>query len=419
MIQSSRLTVAALLTALALMSCAHTSPDPLLRHSGETLIDVGEKYLAAGELGLSIKVLMEAEKKRPRDPKVHYLLGIAYDQRGIPEKAVEHFEKAIELKPDYSEAYNSLGAHYAQNGNLQKAEENFKKALSNPAYVTPFYAFYNLGRVYEKQGRDEEALRQYQQAVRLEPSYGVAYFRMGLILERFQRIDEAREALGSAIRLNPNITEAHLRYGILSYNVGDIERAMTSLSHVIKVSPYSTMASEARNYLDRMQGVVGGAKPRGLKGAASGRASSFEVVPERETTRGQAGGGIARPQRPVGEFDTGAAISSAPEAGVAAPVPPPPAAKESPRGENGDGHHQYVVQVGTFRDRDNAERTRERLAGMGYEAVIRTFAHQTLGSMYTVQIRQIEDFSMASALVAEIERAERLKPIILKVRSTP
>ncbi|MCU0571635.1 MAG: tetratricopeptide repeat protein [Syntrophobacteraceae bacterium] len=418
MIQTSRPMVLALFLVLALLSCAHTNPDPMLRHGGETLTDIGEKYLAAGELGLSIKVLMEAEKKRPKDPKVHYLLGIAYDQRGIPDKAVEHFDKAIELKPDYSEAYNSLGAHYAENGNLQKAEENFKKALENPAYVTPFYAFYNLGRVYEKQGRDEEALRQYQQAVRLEPSYGVAFYRMGLILERLQRVDEAREALGSAIRLNPNITEAQLRYGILSYNVGDIERAMTSLSRVIKVSPYSTMASEARSYLDRMRGVVGAGKPRGLMGAASERASTFEVVPERETTRAGTGGGIARSERPAGDFDTGAAASVARE--TAPPMTaPPPAAGESDRGETGDSHHQYVVQVGTFRDKDNAERTRERLVGMGYEAVVRTFSHQTLGSMYSVQIRQIEDFSIASALVAEIERAERFKPIILKVRTTP
>jgi hypothetical protein len=62
---------------------------------------------------------------------------------------------------------------------------------------------------------------------------------------------------------------------------------------------------------------------------------------------------------------------------------------------------------------------RERLVGMGYEAVVKTFPHQTLGSMYSVQIRQIEEFTTANALVAEIERAERVKPIILKVRASP
>jgi cell division protein FtsN len=77
------------------------------------------------------------------------------------------------------------------------------------------------------------------------------------------------------------------------------------------------------------------------------------------------------------------------------------------------------VQVGTFRDRENADRLRERLAAMGYEAVIKTFPHQTLGSMYSVQVRQIEEFSVANALVAEIERAERVKPIILKVKGSP
>ncbi len=418
MIRKSRFPALVMLLILALSSCAHTDSDPMMRLSGEELVEIGEKYLGAGELGFSIQYLMAGEKKRPRDPKVHYLLGAAFDQRGIPDKAVEHYQKAIELRPGYSEAYNSLGAHYALNGDLQKAEECFKQALSNPAYISPSYAFYNLGRVYEKKGLPEDALRQYQQAVRLEPNYGAAYYRMGMILENLQRIDEAREALGNAVRLNPNILEAHLRYGILSYNVGDIERALTSLSRVIKMSPYSTMASEARNYLDRMQGVVGGAKPRGLMGGASDRPSSFEVVAAREATRSRTGGGTAQPARPTGDFDSGA---SAP-AGVAVASEAEPYAsteKEPDRGEGGGGQHSYVVQVGTFRDKENADRMRERLIGMGYEAVVKTFPHQTLGSMYSVQIRQIEEFTTANALVAEIERAERVKPIILKVRASP
>jgi tetratricopeptide (TPR) repeat protein len=417
MIRKSRFPALVLLVILALSSCAHMDSDPMMRLSGEELVEVGEKYLGAGELGFSIQYLMAAEKKRPRDPRVHYLLGAAFDQRGIPEKAVEHYLKAIELKPDYSEAYNSLGAHYAQNGNLQKAEECFKKALSNPAYVSPSFAFYNLGRVFEKQGLPEEALRQYQQAVRLEPNYGAAYYRMGMILENLQRIDEAREALGNAVRLNPNIMEAHLHYGILSYNVGDIEHALTSLSRVIKISPYSTMASEARKYLDRMQGVVGGSRPRGLMGGSSERPSSFEVVTAREGARGAAGGGTAQAPRATREFDSGvsapAGVAAAPEAPSSVPIE-----KELDRGEGG-GQASYVVQVGTFRDRENADRMRERLAGMGYEAVIKTFPHQTLGSMYSVQIRQIEEFTTANALVAEIERAERVKPIILKVKGSP
>jgi tetratricopeptide (TPR) repeat protein len=419
MIRNSRFPALVLFVILVLSSCAHTDSDPMMRLSGEELAEIGEKYLGAGELGLSIQYLMAAEKKRPKDPKVHYLLGSAYDQRGIPDKAVEHYQKAIELRPGYSEAYNSLGAHYAQNGNLQKAEECFKQALSNPAYISPSYAFYNLGRVYEKKGLPEDALRQYQQAVRLEPNYGAAYYRMGMILENLQRIDEARDALGNAVRLNPNILEAHLRYGILSYNVGDIERALTSLSRVIKMSPYSTMASEARTYLDRMQGVVGGARPRGLMGGASDRPSSFEVVTAREATRSRTGGGAAaQPARPAGEFDSGAAAPS----GTAAAVEAEPSAsteREPDRGEGGGGQHSYVVQVGTFRDRENADRMRERLIGMGYEAVVKTFPHQTLGSMYSVQIRQIEEFTTANALVAEIERAERVKPIILKVKGSP
>jgi len=120
----------------------------------------------------------------------------------------------------------------------------------------------------------------------------------------------------------------------------------------------------------------------------------------------------------MGDFDTGGAAPGVEAA--AQPTPsPPPQPREPESAETGVGRYQYVVQVGTFRDRNNAERTLERLGQMGYQAVIRTFSHQTIGSMYSVQIRQIEDFSIASALVAEIERSEKLKPVILKVRAAP
>lgn len=384
-----------------------------MRYSGERLSEIGQKYLAAGELGLALKYLIAAEDKRPNEPEIHYLLGVAYDQRGLPDKAVEHFQRAIELKPDYSEAYNSLGAHYAEHDNLSKAEEAFKKAVANPAYGTPFYAFYNLGRVYEKKGMPQEALKQYQQAIRLQPNYGLAHYRMGMVLESMQRPDEARDAFGNAISYNPNILEAQFRYGVLSYNVGDIEQALSSLSRVVKASPYSTMGSEARNYLDRMQGVVGGSASRVSTGTRGERSSSFEVVSDRETGRTGAGAASTAASSKGREVDSGI---SAGAALLAEPPPPASGQKEAGRGELADGSSSYVVQVGTFRDRGNAERVQERMRTMGYDAVIKTFPHQTLGSMYCVQIRQIDEMAVANTIVAEIEKAERLKPVILKLR---
>jgi type IV pilus assembly protein PilF len=414
-----RLPALAILWIFAVTSCAHFGEqDPSLQYSGAKLTEIGQKYLAAGELGLAIKYLMAAEKKQPKDPKVHYYLGVAYDQRGLPGEAVAHFQKAVELKPNYSEVYNSLGVHYAENGSLDKAEDAFKKALSNPAYETPFFAFYNLGSVYEKKNMPEDALKQYQQAVRLHAGYGVAYYRMGVVLESLNRVDEARDAYGKAVNLNPNISEAQLRYGILSYNAGDIEHALTSLARVIKMSPYTAMASEARKYLDRMQGMVGGARSRGGASGGSDRSSSFEVVSEGGASRGPKAAGSAPASRVGGVYEVGGDLSG----GVPAPsdaAPTSAISREPDRPERADGSSSYVVQVGTFRDKENAERVRERLREMGYEAVVKTFPHQSLGSLYSVQIRPVDEISVANALVAEIEKVERLKPIILKVRGNP
>ena len=142
---------------------------------------MGEKFLAARDLGQALKYLTLAEKRRPNDPVIQYDLGLAYYERGLRSDALTHLKKALALKPDYPEAENALGRYYAEQGQYDQAQHAFQKALADPFYTTPQLALYNLGLVYEKKGDPEAALKQYQEAVRLQPNYGVAYYRMGQI----------------------------------------------------------------------------------------------------------------------------------------------------------------------------------------------------------------------------------------------
>ena len=148
------------------------------------------------------------------------------------------------------------GDYYAEQGQLDLAQRSFESALNNPFYQTPQLALYNLGLVYEKKGDPELALKQYQEAVRLQRNYGAAYYRMGQLLEQLRRADEAREAYGNAIEFAPDLVEAHYRYGVMSYTSGELENALYSLNRVVKLAPHSTMAEDARRYLERLQTIL-------------------------------------------------------------------------------------------------------------------------------------------------------------------
>ncbi len=371
---------------LAAAGCASLdrSSDPASQYSAWQLHDMGQKFLAAGDLGQALKFLTLAEKKSPKDPAIQYHLGLAYGSRGLPVDAQAHFEKALALKPDYPEVNNALGAFYAERGQLDKAEENFQKALANPLYQTPSFPLYNLGRLYEKKGDLDAALKYYQEAVRLQWNYGAAHFRTGQILEAKERNAEAREAYGKAIEYAPDLAEAHLRFGVLSYSVGEIESAMYSFSRVIKLAPRSNMAVEAKKYLERLQTVV----PSPLSSsdiAASERLSQMEVMSDKE------------------KFTTARLPLDAPRAA------------ENAKSASASQKWMYIVQVASFLDSENAEILRKKLIYRGYEVSVKNFSHQVLGPIYIIQIKPESDLAKANSMLAEIENSEKVKPIILKV----
>lgn len=107
-------------------------------------------------------------------PEAHTFLGWAYSYLGDYERAIEECHLAIDIDPDYGNPYNDIAAYLIQQSKHAEAEYWLRKAIIAPRYNSRHYAYYNLGRVYERQGKWFEAVRQYQQAIGMEPKYHLA-----------------------------------------------------------------------------------------------------------------------------------------------------------------------------------------------------------------------------------------------------
>jgi len=107
----------------------------------------------------------------------HACLGRVFAGTGNYDKALEQYQRAVELEPTNDNAQGGLAGTYEQLGRLDDAEKTFKQAIA----VRPeYWAGYNrLGLFYQRHARYEDAAAMYSQVVSLAPDSFTGYYNLG------------------------------------------------------------------------------------------------------------------------------------------------------------------------------------------------------------------------------------------------
>ncbi len=138
------------------------------------------------------------------------------------EEAIEDYTRAIDLNPQYAEAYNNRGIANRHLVKFEEAIEDYNKAIKlNPQLVTPYY---NRGTAKATLGKRQEAIEDYNKVIKLNPKYVEAYYERGLANHALGKHEEAIEDYTEAIDLNPKYAEAYYRLGFTNHDLGNINR---------------------------------------------------------------------------------------------------------------------------------------------------------------------------------------------------
>jgi tetratricopeptide (TPR) repeat protein len=125
--------------------------------------------------------------------------GLAAEQSGDLARAMQFYEQAIAIHPNYAPPYVNLGAVHSRNGNLDRAGEIFKRACeADPGYA---FAFFNYGTVLDDLGMLEEAAINYRRAIALDTRYADPLFNLALICERKGQYRQALNCWSSFLAL--------------------------------------------------------------------------------------------------------------------------------------------------------------------------------------------------------------------------
>jgi superkiller protein 3 len=177
---------------------------------------------------------------KPYWSPAHLGLGKALEAAGRSGEAERHFREAQQSRLYTPAALNALGRFCFEKGWLNDAVTNFTDALKLDPSDAP--AHVNLGVTLVTLGRRAEAQSHFAEAVRLDPSVAEAHVRLGFELGRQGHDAEAMEHFAEAVRLKPDLLEARLDFGIALTRQHRDEEALAQFEEVLQQSPTNSLA---------------------------------------------------------------------------------------------------------------------------------------------------------------------------------
>ncbi|MDT5157024.1 MAG: hypothetical protein QOC99_3458 [Acidobacteriota bacterium] len=158
----------------------------------------GRALLEEGRLNEAIAELSRAASLDPKLSQAHSLLAVAYDQKGLHDRAKDSYERAVGVNESDPEALNNLGYSLYLNGNYRAAVDRLKRA----ARLAPTDArvLNNLALAETRLGKYDEAYRNFARA----GGEFNGHANVAALLIRVGREDKAAEHLEAARRIQPD-----------------------------------------------------------------------------------------------------------------------------------------------------------------------------------------------------------------------
>lgn len=188
-------------------------------------------------------VIQYAIQLEPNFPDAYNNLGNALREAGRLEEAVNCYRTTLRLKPDHPHAYNNLGNAMKDKGLIKvRAQRGASSRASRER--RPFCASRSLTACVWVCGVVplQEAIHCYVTAVRLMPRFAAAHSNLGSLLKEQGKLDQALAHYHEAIAIDPTFADAYSNMGNAYKDLGRLEDAIRCYTTAIRIRPASADA---------------------------------------------------------------------------------------------------------------------------------------------------------------------------------
>ena len=197
------------------------------------------------------------------DKQVKQLLATAYNNRGASylnlkqyDKAIENFNKVIELTPDAGIlifAYSCIGACYLGLKQYERAIEDFDKAIElKPEVNILANAYTGRGQSYLRLQQYERAIEDFDKAIELKPEANIlvrAYYGRGGGYAGLEQYERAIKDFDRTIELKSDYASAYINRGISYARMGESAPAIDDFTKAIGLQPENSSAYALRSLI--------------------------------------------------------------------------------------------------------------------------------------------------------------------------
>jgi tetratricopeptide (TPR) repeat protein len=199
---------------------------------------LGNCYLDQGKYQQSITFLQKSLSSQLEygDKEIVYnSLGLAYAYLGNDVKALEFYEKGLEISPTSSIILRNIGLVYSRNGDHQNSILFFNRALKLNSNF--YYALLNLAQEYALLNKYSEGKANIDNYLKDNPANSFTNFELAQIYLELKSFTKAKTMLEAALKLAPNNDTIWVTLGLTLSDMNAFDEAVNSYIEALKINP--------------------------------------------------------------------------------------------------------------------------------------------------------------------------------------
>ncbi|WP_341730547.1 tetratricopeptide repeat protein [Microcoleus sp. EPA2] len=219
-------------------------------------INTSLRLLASSQVDVGVKVPSAPVATGPKADDFFIQGGEKFHKRDY-QGAIQAFNQAIQLNPNYVEAYNLRGNIRSFLGDKKGALADYDQALRiNPNDIT---LYENRANARSALGDKKGAIADYDQILRITPNYADIYRKRGNARSELEDKQGAIADYNEALRINPNLALAYYNRASARYDLGDKQGGIADYNQALRINPNLAAAYHNRGWARRNLGDNQGA----------------------------------------------------------------------------------------------------------------------------------------------------------------